>query len=460
MNVKNLGLVFLLIASTTVFAQSKDSSLDLGKKKYAAGDYKGALTAFTKAIQADPSNATAYYDRALAEIELEDYDAALKDTRKFHQLQPQDVDGINQISYLLLVKEDFKSLIEWSTQMLKSKDVDVVSNAHYYLGISYSNMKVYDKALFELTKVLASKPKDTDALYARGRLYIDLNKYGEAIKDFSQLLSVDNKHVNAHFWRALVYTYLDKPTDALKDLNTAADLDSTLTYIYDLRGDIKLALADTLGTKADYDKAIALGSDPDYDLLYKRAMLAYRELDDNEDALVYFNKVIAGAPNDYPDIYSARGYIYVDKSLFDKADADFQKFHSLDSADTYVYLNWALAKQGLKQHDEAIRMIKLYLTTKDMSEQSLLYAQYIMAKEMYELADYSHAIEEFNKALDIDTNYGELHYWLAKSLIELKMNDEACAHFEKAHELEYAGVKEDLIKHCGYSEGAFENEED
>jgi tetratricopeptide (TPR) repeat protein len=360
----------------------------------------------------------------------------------------------------LYYTDDFKSLIDWSTQMLESTDAGVVSNAHYYLGVSYSGIEEYDKALMELAQVLADKPKDTDALLARGSVYIYLDKFEEAIKDLTLHLSVDNKNVSAYYFRALAFSYFKKPLESLIDLNAAIDLDSTYSSLYNLRADVKVKLSDSLGARADYDKAIALNSEPDYALLYKRAWLAYRQLDDDEDALIYFDKVIAGAPNKYSDIYTARGYIHYNKSLFDKADADFQKSHELDSTDTSIYLQWALAKQGLKQHEESIRMLKLYLTTEDLSDESLVFTHYHMAKAMYELADYSHAIEEFNVALNMGAEYGEIHYWLAKSLIALKMNDEACAHFEKAHDLGFEGVEEDLMMHCGYSEGAFDYDED
>ena len=61
MNLKHLVFVFLCFNTIFTYGQSKGSSIDLGKKKYNAGDYKGAIVAYTKAIQADPSNALAYY---------------------------------------------------------------------------------------------------------------------------------------------------------------------------------------------------------------------------------------------------------------------------------------------------------------------------------------------------------------------------------------------------------------
>lgn len=459
MNYKKLTLFFLCVVSIHAYAQRKDSNLELGKKRYQSGDYKGAVASFTKSIQSNPSNAIAYYNRSQAEVELQEYDAALRDARKFQQLEPQDIDGINQVSYLLEVTEDFKGLIDWSNQMLNSSDNEVVSNAHYYLGVAYNGLKDYDKALPELTKVLAAKPKDVDALFARGCVYVNLNKYDEAINDLTLHLSLDNKHVNAYFWRALVLSFVKKPVESLIDLNTAIDVDSTLSYLYDLRGDIKITLADSLGGRADYDKAIALNSEPDYDLFYKRAMLAYRQFDDNDDALIYLNKVISGAPNDYPDTYTARGYIYNDQNLFSEANADFEKYHQLDSADTHVYLQWALAKQGLKQHEEAINMVKRFLKTENLNEGALVFAHYTLAKSMYELADFSNAIEEFNKAMSINSNFGELHYWLAKTLNQLKMIDEACSHFEKAYELGHEDARDELIATCGFNEDAFEEDE-
>jgi len=48
-----------------------------GVEKYEAGNYQGAISNWSKAIEINPQDAIAYYNRGLAKDGLQDYQAAI-----------------------------------------------------------------------------------------------------------------------------------------------------------------------------------------------------------------------------------------------------------------------------------------------------------------------------------------------------------------------------------------------
>ena len=85
---KKLLLLFVLVCfSVSGWAQS-GPSLDAGIAKANKRDYSGAISEFNKVIAAKPSDAKAYYNRALARQQLSDFTGALQDLNRTISLNP------------------------------------------------------------------------------------------------------------------------------------------------------------------------------------------------------------------------------------------------------------------------------------------------------------------------------------------------------------------------------------
>ena len=61
-----------------------------GVEKYKAGNYRGAIAAWSKAIEINPRDADAYYNRGIAKRKLNDYQGAIVDYNKAIEINPQD----------------------------------------------------------------------------------------------------------------------------------------------------------------------------------------------------------------------------------------------------------------------------------------------------------------------------------------------------------------------------------
>jgi SpoVK/Ycf46/Vps4 family AAA+-type ATPase len=118
----------------------------LGNEYYEKGEWVIAIRYYDKAIEFDPANYKAYYNRGLAKACIENYDDALKDFNKVIELITpriencgnQETDEISELK---------KNLAE----------------AHYLKGLCYKYKRVLNKAMKEFDEALAINPDFKDA---------------------------------------------------------------------------------------------------------------------------------------------------------------------------------------------------------------------------------------------------------------------------------------------------------
>ena len=80
------AIIFCLLASTVVYAQTAEDHFYSGNTKYELKDYKGAIQDYTKAIELNPNHASAYYSRGNAKVQLQDYRGAMQDYIKANEI--------------------------------------------------------------------------------------------------------------------------------------------------------------------------------------------------------------------------------------------------------------------------------------------------------------------------------------------------------------------------------------
>lgn len=128
-----------------------------GKEAIRAGNYHGAIEAFSKAISLNPYDAEAYGSRALAYTLLYEHVNALKDFNKQIELRPDESRGYSK------------------------------------RGFVYYEMEFYQRAVSDYNKVLELNPGDADAWYYRGLSYGSLGDNPQALSDIKTAAKLGNK---------------------------------------------------------------------------------------------------------------------------------------------------------------------------------------------------------------------------------------------------------------------------
>src|SRR3990167_1107130 len=103
-----------LMLVNPAYAQTAEEYVNKGFARVDAGDDKGAMEDFTKAIGINPRYAKAYYIRGILKGKLGDPKGALADINKAIELNPQDADAYSYNSRGTAKKElgDYGGAIE------------------------------------------------------------------------------------------------------------------------------------------------------------------------------------------------------------------------------------------------------------------------------------------------------------------------------------------------------------
>ena len=195
----------------------------LGASKMDNKDYEGAIEEYSKAIKVDSTYYNAYYNRALAEIQLKHFDEAFSDLNKTIYLNSKKIEAYNDRGNLRLKMKD-------TTGALLDYNVSINLN-----------------------------PKFPSTYYNLGNLNLNKKEYNEAILKYSKAIELNNKFIDAYLNRGIAKYFLKDFQGSITDYNKAIELNEKYAIVYKNRGLSKLALKDADGACNDFNKAVSLG---------------------------------------------------------------------------------------------------------------------------------------------------------------------------------------------------------
>ena len=86
------ALSVLALGSTMITANANplaDNLFSSGVDNHIQGNYQGAIADYTRAIEINPQNVDAYYNRGLAKDDSGDYEGAIADYTKAIEINPE-----------------------------------------------------------------------------------------------------------------------------------------------------------------------------------------------------------------------------------------------------------------------------------------------------------------------------------------------------------------------------------
>jgi tetratricopeptide (TPR) repeat protein len=196
---------------------------DRGIAKRLSGDYAGAIEDCTKAIEINPDHAFAYANRGNAKINLGDYVEALEDLSKAIELNPNHFGAYSNRGIAKGYIGDYEGAIEDYTKAIELNP-DYLGT-YINRGLLKGNVGDYEGAIEDHTKAIELNPEQADAYNNRGWTYIKMENYLDTISDLNNALSIIE---NASFYdtRGWAFFFLDRLEEARQDAISALELDS------------------------------------------------------------------------------------------------------------------------------------------------------------------------------------------------------------------------------------------
>ena len=290
-----------MLFPTLVCAQiNTDRVMTIARNALYFEDYVLSIQYFNQVINAKPYLYEPYFFRALAKLNLEDFQGAEADCDAAIQRNPFVV-GAYQIRGLARIRQSkFDGAIE-DYQKALHYDPENITLWHN-LTLSHIQKKDYDSAKEDLESLLKVSPRYTRAYLMRGEVSLQQKDTIAALNDFNKALELDKYDPDAWAARAIVKLQQSKYGEAESDFDRAIHLSAKNAGNYINRALARFHQNNLRGAMSDYD--LALDIDPNNFIgHYNRGLLRARVGDDNR-AIEDFDFVIKMEPDNMMAIFN------------------------------------------------------------------------------------------------------------------------------------------------------------
>lgn len=298
-----------------------DQVMRIGQNNLYFEDYVLSIQYFNQVINAKPHLARPYFLRAIAKLNLEDYQGAEEDATLALDRNPFIVDAweVRGVARQNLGKdreaiEDYDKALE----MLPEN-----RGLLYNKALAQHDIKDYDGAGNTYADLLERFPSFEGGYLGRARLRLEEKDTIGASADIEKAISINKNAVNAYVMRADIAISSHKDYEAaLADMDMAIKLRPQYAGFFINRAYLRYVTDDFNGAFADYDYALQL--EPDNTLaLFNRGLLR-AEVHDTNRAVDDFGRVLDIYPNDYKTLYN-RSILLADIGDFKGALADIDR---------------------------------------------------------------------------------------------------------------------------------------
>lgn len=293
--------------------------LNIGRNALYFEDYVLSIQYFNQVIKAKPYLAEPYFYRAVAKINLDDYQGAEQDCDKALEINPFIVDAyqVRGIARQTLNKyREAVSDYDMGLKYLPEEKVFLINKA-----ICQEDLKEYDASAATYERLLKLYPNYDRAYLARAQLMLAKGDTLSARRDVDKCISLNKNIPASYVIRSEIAMRHDGDYQAaLNDMNEAIKLEPHYAGYFINRGFMKYKLEDYFGAMADYDYALEL--EPTNVTAHFNRGLLNVEVSENDKAIGDFTYVLGSAPDNFMARYN-RALLYYKTGQYDKAIADY-----------------------------------------------------------------------------------------------------------------------------------------
>ena len=182
-------------------------------------DWNAAAAGFRRAVELNPSYATAYQRNSLYLMSMGRASESIAEMNRAHDLDPLSISMNFSLGWRLYMAREYDQAIE---QLRNTIDMDPgFILPHLVLGQAFEQKKAYDQAIVEMRRAVELSQNSPPALAALARIYAVSGKTAEARNLLDQLLQQSKTQYVSPFYVAIVYAGLAENDRALDWLEKA-----------------------------------------------------------------------------------------------------------------------------------------------------------------------------------------------------------------------------------------------
>lgn len=214
----------------------------LGSAELALGKPHSALTYLTQALQLDPRQPDASYNRAICLQSLQRWQEALAAFDHCLRLNPGQVAAHDRRGAVLVAlgrKQDALTAYRQAAHFAPT-----APQAHYRVGVMALEVRQFGDALAAFDTALSLAPDFIEARTNRATTLQRMGRYQEALDDFDRVLTIAPDFATAHYNRGNLLKDMMRLTEACASLAQARTCDPTMAQAYWNEGLARLLMGD------------------------------------------------------------------------------------------------------------------------------------------------------------------------------------------------------------------------
>jgi len=231
-----------------------------GMTEYHRGNYGRAVEDFDRAIEINPDDDKAYFDRGYAYNGMGNYMRSVEDFSRAIEINSGSAQFYNDrgVSYMALgdeihALEDFNRAVEIDPQH---------AQAYFNRGCLYQSSGKYRQAIDDYDKAIETGyPVKEDVFCNRGAVYGSLGDHVKALEDYAGAMEINPEHARTYYNRGVDYASTGDHLRALRDFDRAIQIDPEYADAYYFRGMARALLGDRTPALEDMKTAARLGSE-------------------------------------------------------------------------------------------------------------------------------------------------------------------------------------------------------
>ncbi len=169
-------------------------------------DWKGAEREFKRAIELNPSYATAHHWYSHHLVDFQRYDESLRESRRALELDPLDTALNAHLGWHYIEAGQYAEAIR---QMKSTLELSPrFGQAHFYLGQIYERQRLYEHSIAEFEKASKMPGNQDQAMASLACVYAEAGRNDEAQKTMRLLAERAKEHFVSQFYYAQIYAAL------------------------------------------------------------------------------------------------------------------------------------------------------------------------------------------------------------------------------------------------------------
>jgi tetratricopeptide (TPR) repeat protein len=370
------------------------------------GRNEKAIDCYDRALEINPQHGGAYNNKGTVLSKLGRYEEALECFDKSIEIDPYDAYAYNNKGLALSAlgrKEEaitcFDKAIEMAiTWFDKAIEINpLYAHAYNKKGNILLDLGRIEEAITCFDKILEINPRYASAYYNKGLALLVLGRKEEAITCFDKILEINPRYASAYVGKGTVLSAVGRNEEAIEYYDKAIEIDPYDAYAYHNKGHTLFALGRYEGAIGCYNKTLEI--DSQYADAYYNKGIALSALGRNEEAIVCYDRALEINPQNV-DAFFYKGLVLSDLGRNEEAIASYDKALAIDPNYSDAINGKAFALAILGKNEEALPIIQKVLEIDPNNENYLSTAAFIM----YNLKRYDESKIYYNKALVINLN--------------------------------------------------------